>query len=56
MRIKFYGCSAAFLALVSCASHGAMAQIRRSAMNPRRNVIVQVTRSSGSISERARIT
>jgi hypothetical protein len=26
MRINFYGCSAAFLALVSCASHGAMAQ------------------------------
>ncbi|MEH2545024.1 hypothetical protein V1283_001669 [Bradyrhizobium sp. AZCC 2262] len=26
MRIKFYGCSATFLAVISCASHSAMAQ------------------------------
>src|SRR5260370_42557456 len=26
MRIKFYGCSAAFLALISCGSQSAMAQ------------------------------
>lgn len=26
MRIKFYGCSAAFLAVISCMSHRAMAQ------------------------------
>ena len=26
MRIKFYGCSATFLAVISCTSHSAMAQ------------------------------